>query len=38
MRMRQDPVFNLERPVMDCAKARDCLARLADEMGWGDDA
>lgn len=21
----------------DCAKARDCLARLAEEMGWGDD-
>lgn len=22
---------------LDCAKARDCLARLAEEMGWGDD-
>ena len=30
-------MFAKGQGASDCAKARDCLARLADEMGWGDD-
>lgn len=30
-------MFAKGQGARDCAKARDCLARLADEMGWGDD-
>lgn len=30
-------LFAKGQGASDCAKARDCLARLADEMGWGDD-
>ena len=30
-------LFAKGQGARDCAKARDCLARLADEMGWGDD-
>ena len=30
-------LFAKGQGARDCAKARDCLARLAEEMGWGDD-
>lgn len=30
-------LFAKGQGALDCAKARDCLARLAEEMGWGDD-
>lgn len=30
-------MFAKGQGASDCAKARDCLARLAEEMGWGDD-
>ena len=30
-------LFAMGQGALDCAKARDCLARLAEEMGRGDD-
>ena len=30
-------LFAKGQGARDCAKARDCLARLAEEMGWGAD-
>ena len=30
-------MFAKGQGASDCAKARDCLARLAEEMGWSDD-
>lgn len=30
-------LFAKDKAANDCAKARDCLRRLAEEMGWGDD-
>lgn len=29
-------MFAKGQGARDCAKARDCLRRLAEEMGWGD--